>query len=80
MVRYTSSMTQTQTREALRANDEGLAMELLQQIIDAKDVDAAAALLERIQVAERANTVEDVKIDLADFGETAAVEIIESNY
>ncbi len=83
-------MTKTQTREALRANDENLAMDLLTEIMKAKDIDTAAALLERIQAAERANTVEDICIDLIDFHKDAtaemapglgeAVEIIKVNY
>lgn len=73
-------MTETQTREALRANDENLAMALIEEIVAAKDIDGAIALLERIRMAERANTVEDIVIDLKDFKEVGAVEVIESNY
>jgi hypothetical protein len=55
-------------------------MDLLRQIMAAKDIDTAALLLEGIQEAERANTVEDICIDLTDFGQTDAVEIVKANY
>jgi hypothetical protein len=73
-------MTQTETREALRDNDTNLTTQLLEQIIAASNIDVAAELLQRIQIAERANTVEDICIDLNDFGQAEAVEIIEANY
>jgi hypothetical protein len=73
-------MTKNEIREALRANDEDLAMALLEAIMKASTLDEAAGLLEDIQVGERANTVEDICIDLADFEEHEAVEIIKANY
>jgi hypothetical protein len=73
-------MTTNKAREALRGNDEDLSVKLLEEIMATKDLDAAIVLLERIQAAERANTAEDIVIDLKHFGETGAIEVIENNY
>lgn len=74
----TKKMNANQTRDALRANDENLALRILEEIIAAKDLDAAAAILERIQVAERANTVEDICIEVGDLEGPAAASVIET--
>lgn len=37
-------------------------------------------LIEQLVTAAQADRVEDMKIDLADFGQTEAVEIIKANY
>lgn len=67
-------------REALRGNDDNKAYTLLERIVATKDIDAAIVLLEQIQQAERANTVEDIVIDLKYSGEHGAVEVLENNY
>lgn len=73
-------MTSNGTREALRGNDDNLAMALLTEIMNTTDLDSAIALLERIKVGERANTVEDIVIDLTDFGQAEAAGIVKVNY
>jgi hypothetical protein len=74
------SMTTKQMAKVLRGVDDDAMMALLQKIISATTIDEAGSLLEDIQAGERANTVEDVCIDLADFGQAEAVEIIKANY
>jgi hypothetical protein len=73
-------MTKNEIREALRGNDQDLAVALLHKVMNAATMDDAIAVLEDIQAGERANAVEDICIDLKDFGQTESVKVIKANY
>ncbi len=71
-------MTKTEIQRALRFEDE--TTETLIAALRNADDDGMYGLLEDIREAARASAIEDIKIDLADFGQTEAVEIIKANY
>jgi methyl-accepting chemotaxis protein len=73
-------MTKTQMIQAVRGYDE--MMDLVAEMIEAAaaGTDAMLNLIEQITQAARETAIEDIKIDLADFGQTEAVEIIRENY
>jgi hypothetical protein len=73
-------MTKTQMIQAVRGYDEAMLLVEEMRKAVAGGEDAILGLIEDITAASRAATVEDVIIDLADFGETEAVEIIKANY
>lgn len=77
---YTLSMTKTQMVQAVRGYDEMMILVAEMTKATAAGEDAMLNLIERITEAARAATVEDIKIDLADFGQTEAVETIKANY
>lgn len=74
-------MTKTQMIQAVRGYDEAmLLVEEMRKAAASSSDDALLGLIERITAASRAATVEDVIIDLKDFDQTEAAEIIKANY
>jgi len=73
-------MTKTQMIQAVRGYDEMMILVAEMTKAAAAGEDAMLNLIEQITTAARAATVEDIQIDLADFGQTEAVEIIKANY
>jgi hypothetical protein len=74
-------MTKAEITKAMRDQDHDAIDALGQEFTAAAgNVDRMISLLERIQKAIRADTVNDVIIDLKFSGETGAAEIIKANY
>lgn len=73
-------MTKTQMIQAVRGYEEMMILVAEMTKAAAAGEDAMLNLIEQITTAARAATVEDIQIDLADFGQTEAVEIIKANY
>lgn len=73
-------MTKTQMIKAIQGYDETmLLVEEIKKVASQGD-DAILNLIESMKVAAREDTVTDVIVDLKDFGQTEAAEIIRENY
>jgi hypothetical protein len=73
-------MTKTQMIKAIQGYDETmLLVEEIKKVAGQGD-DAILNLIESMKVAAREDTVTDVIVDLKDFGQTEAAEIIRENY
>ena len=73
-------MTKNQMIRAIQGHDEALTLLDEMRAAVAGGQDAMLNLIEQMTTAARADTISDVIIDLKDFGQTEAVEIIKANY
>jgi hypothetical protein len=73
-------MTEQAITQAIENGDETAGAELIAKVRAARSEDDLAILLADIFAAGRRSAINDIKIDLADWLQTAAVEIIEANY